>query len=176
MNWNHLTGIVDPLKEPGDISGTANSSYNFDLSPTPPYKYYRILGTAGTIRSDYIREAFFNQIGDVCDQDGDGVVNELDTNFDGDVCFDAIEAGHGQAFDDETGQLTPLGPSGVDGIGIPLSVSNGAGGVNYDINTTATSGFLTAQDCETPFECPQFTSECTIDWSSPTTTTNTLLK
>ncbi len=61
------------------------------------------------------------------DFDEDGLANHLDLDSDNDGIYDCVEAGHGEAF--ATGQLN----GGVDSFGIPLTVSDGLGGVTYTL-------------------------------------------
>jgi len=66
--------------------------------------------------------------------DTDGVLNCRDLDSDNDGIYDCVEAGHGQSF--TNGQLT----GGVDLWGIPLSVSDGLGGVTYTLADSDLNG------------------------------------
>ncbi len=72
-----------------------------------------------------------------CDTDGDGVIDRLDLDSDGDSCFDALEGGSNftDAAIDGNGRLT----GGVDANGVPTSVSGG-----QSPGTVADAGQLSA--------------------------------
>ena len=64
------------------------------------------------------------------DSDNDGVPNSVDLDSDNDGIYDAVEAGSGE--DSTDGMLD----GDVDGFGIPNSVSDGSGGVTYEVVNT----------------------------------------
>jgi hypothetical protein len=65
----------------------------------------------------------------VCDTDGDGIMNQLDTDSDGDGCGDATEAG---ATSNTTSNFTFSGPFGSNGLQNSLETSSESGIVNYN--------------------------------------------
>ncbi|MFN7832436.1 MAG: hypothetical protein ACK5Q2_10680, partial [Bacteroidota bacterium] len=64
----------------------------------------------------------------ICDTDGDGIPNSLDTDSDGDGCSDALEAG---ATTNTTPGYTFTGPYGANGLANSLETSSESGEVNY---------------------------------------------
>ena len=71
-----------------------------------------------------------------CDDDGDGVVNRFDLDSDNDGIYDVFESSSGQA--QSGGILT----GGQDGDGIPSSVSNGNGFIDYIVSDSDNDGLL----------------------------------
>ena len=74
------------------------------------------------------------------DRDQDGIEDYLDLDSDNDGIYDAIESGSGDT--QANGRLT----GGIDLYGIPLSVSDGSGGVDYAYANTDSSDDLDAYD------------------------------
>jgi len=68
------------------------------------------------------------------DVDNDNVDSRFDLDSDNDGIFDCVEAGHGQSF--SNGRLI----GGVDAQGIPLTVSDGSGGINYSYTNSDGTG------------------------------------
>ena len=61
------------------------------------------------------------------DSDGDGVLDHLDLDSDNDGVYDAVESGH--CLPHNGGRLV----GGIDALGIPAAVSDGAGFINYAV-------------------------------------------
>ena len=98
MYWKDLSAAVYSTATSGTFT-IANT-----LSSTTKFKYFRLVGVAGTSGYGGVSEARFNLIAstnasanpkNICnnDTDGDGIFNQNDLDSDGDSCPDAIEAG-----------------------------------------------------------------------------------
>jgi hypothetical protein len=99
-------GIWTDLSTP--VASTATSgtfTVNNTLAPTTKFKYFRLIGVAGTSSYGGVTYVAMNLVApynpsanpkETCvgiDSDNDGKFNHLDLDSDGDLCFDAIEAG-----------------------------------------------------------------------------------
>ncbi len=94
--WSDLSAAVASTATTGVFTVT-NS-----LATSSKFKYYRILGVAGTCYYGGVLNASFNVVSSTApmpiagctnDIDGDGKLNHLDLDSDGDSCPDAIEEG-----------------------------------------------------------------------------------
>jgi hypothetical protein len=95
--WFDLTGTLTYNNAATSTSGglsSANSNIATFTSNTNSYKYYRIFGLAAAPGNGWATEVYFKEsICSASDTDGDGIVNSLDLDSDGDGCPDAIEGG-----------------------------------------------------------------------------------
>jgi hypothetical protein len=95
--WSDLTGTLTYNNAATSTSGglsTSNSNIATFASNTSSYKYYRIFGLAAAPGNGWATEVYFKEsICSASDTDGDGIVNSLDLDSDGDGCSDAIEGG-----------------------------------------------------------------------------------
>ena len=106
----------------------------------------RITGTSINTRAHSIEFAcvsnFLNPTTYLLDFDEDGHPNSLDLDSDNDGIYDCTESESGEA---HTGGVLN---GGVDAYGIPLSVSDGSGGVNYSYGNADASEGLNAFDTD----------------------------
>jgi hypothetical protein len=121
-----------------------------DTSSTA-YQYYRILGLSGTTRIGSTREfipAIVNYVPsahpkNTCttDTDGDGILNQLDLDSDGDGCSDAYESG---ATNNTTANFAFTGTMGTNGLDNSKETVADNGIINYTstYNTYAIYKFL----------------------------------
>ena len=103
------------------------------------YAVVRLNGTFSSISFDYL--AYENYVNfsfgadffTTCDSDGDGIVDQFDTDSDNDGCPDAIEAGH-QDLDNDG--VLGNSPVTVDANGLVISQGgyNGSNNVVVDAN------------------------------------------
>jgi len=110
----------------------------------------RTAGTNSGTRAHSIEFAclsnYLNPTTYLMDFDKDGHPNFTDLDSDNDGIYDCIESLSGQAHTD--GILT----GGVDAWGIPLSVSDGSGGVNYSYGDADSDGILNAYQLDSDFD------------------------
>jgi gliding motility-associated-like protein len=96
--WKDLSTPV------ASIATTGSFTVSNTLLPNTPFKYFRIIGVAGTCSYGGVTDlrinvpTTFNSSGypkEICtnDTNTDGKLNHQDVNSDGDSCFDGIEAG-----------------------------------------------------------------------------------
>ncbi len=78
----------------------------------------------------------------ICDNDGDGVLNSIDLDSDNDGIYDVFESSSGES--QSAGRLT----GGVDSDGIPNSVSDGAGSIDYQVADSNSDGIIDAIEVE----------------------------
>ncbi|MEO0006905.1 MAG: hypothetical protein RJA20_1101, partial [Bacteroidota bacterium] len=145
-NWvNLLTAAVNPADATNVTANgavTLANSNKFTVQQQPGlYTFYRIYGVAsanvlGGIASElyfdvYAPEyvaSFYPKSACTIDTDGDGIVNHLDPDSDGDGCSDAFEAG---ATASQTANYAFSGPYGTNGLVNSLETSPESGVVNY---------------------------------------------
>ena len=96
-------------------------------------RHYSSTGTDGPVR--WTMNVGYTPCSDA---DTDGVVDQFDLDSDNDGIYDVWEAGHGHP------QTNGRVNGGVDSFGIPLLVSDGAGGVNYTYADSDSNGTLDA--------------------------------
>ena len=98
INWTDLSTPTYSIATTGTFTIT-NS-----LAPSTKFKYFRIIGVAGTSNYGGVKEARFNLATSISpsanpkptctvDTDNDGILNQFDLDSDGDGCPDAKEAG-----------------------------------------------------------------------------------
>ncbi len=132
VNW---TDLSTPTYSTG-TTGTFTISNT--LATNTKFKYFRILGVAGTSNYGGVKEARFNLATSVSpsanpkptcttDTDNDGILNQFDLDSDGDGCSDAIESGSST-----TATSTSTYPTGSD------TVVNGL----LDVYESATPGVV----------------------------------
>lgn len=134
VNWLNLSGIITTSgPQTGIVSGSTYAE-NLSFGNENPYTYYRIYGVSGETINWYLTEVYFQALLLVCDTDGDGISNHLDLDSDGDGCFDAAEAGHGEIYDTD-GVLD--GEFGENGLDNDLETSDSStADINYTISST----------------------------------------
>jgi hypothetical protein len=150
LAWTDLlpAAIPSPLNATnvtanGSISLTNSNKFTITANAAP-YKYYRIFGvgtTAANILAGIASEFYFDVNALVnpasllpkatCteDTDGDGILNHLDLDSDGDGCSDAIEAG-----------TAPLGTTAFSATSFFDPATTGANGFRDALETGPESG------------------------------------
>ena len=140
IDWKDLSTAVSSTANTGSFT-VSNS-----LAPTLKFKYFRLIGVAGTSYYGGVTNVTLNlptynpsanqKLTCTTDTDGDGIVNHLDLDSDGDGCFDAIEAGVLTSSAD--GKLpTPWGANGLADAKETVAESgiyNGIYSYDYAIN------------------------------------------
>ncbi len=115
---------VEILFKSGGV--TVNSSTQ--ISGQEGYVVLRMNGTYSEISFDYLaNESWVNfsfgaDFATFCDTDGDGIPDYLDTDSDGDGCFDAIEGGANFKSSDLDGEILK---GEVDANGVPIIANGG---------------------------------------------------
>jgi hypothetical protein len=140
-----LTAAVNPadatnITANGSVSLTNSNKITVQQQPGL-YQFYRIYGVASAnVLSGIASEIYFDVYSPeyvsssypkpacTVDTDGDGVVNYLDSDSDGDGCSDAFEAG---ATSDITANFDFSGPYGTNGLANSLETEPESGMVNY---------------------------------------------
>lgn len=133
VNWALSNGAANTFKMQGSVNGlswtdlsvavastatTGTFTVSNTLLPNNVYSYYRLIGVAGTsyyggvteirlIPNNYVASAH-PKLTCVSDTDGDGILNHLDLDSDGDGCPDAVEAG----VSSNAGAITSMSSSG----------------------------------------------------------------
>ncbi|MEG1592136.1 beta strand repeat-containing protein [Chryseobacterium sp.] len=133
VNWALSNGAANTFKMQGSTDGTSWTDLSVavastattgtftvsnSLLPNNVYSYYRLIGVAGTsyyggvteirlIPNNYVASAH-PKLTCVSDTDGDGILNHLDLDSDGDGCPDAVEAG----VSSNAGAITSMSSSG----------------------------------------------------------------
>ena len=134
MYWKDLSAAVYSTATSGTFT-IANT-----LAGTTKFKYFRLIGVAGTSGYGGVSEARFNLIASTnasanpkstCnnDTDGDGIFNQNDLDSDGDGCPDAIEAG-----------TAPIGTSAFGNTSFLNPATTGANGFANILETATESG------------------------------------
>ncbi|MFN7833942.1 MAG: GEVED domain-containing protein, partial [Bacteroidota bacterium] len=119
----------------------ANSNKFTVATNAASYRYYRIYGVAAAnvlagiatemyfdVHTASYQASYFPETTCTNDTDGDGIVNQLDSDSDGDGCSDALEAG---ATTNTAPGYTFTGPYGANGLANSLETSSESGEVNY---------------------------------------------
>jgi gliding motility-associated-like protein len=133
-NWKDLSAATFSTATTGTftISNT--------LATTTKFKYYRLIGVAGTSSYGGVYEARFNLSSSAnaspnpknsCtnDTDGDGKLNHLDLDSDGDGCPDAVEAG-----------TAPIGTTAFGSVSFFNPGTTGSNGFMNSLETATESG------------------------------------
>jgi hypothetical protein len=158
VNWSLSASAAMTFK----LQGSSNNSTWTDLSPavssiattgtftisntsatTSKFKYYRILGVAGTSNYGGVYDARFNLATNTIpsgspkascsnDTDGDNILNHLDLDSDGDGCADAIEAG-----------TAPRGTTANTATSFLNPTTTGANGFANSLETATENGIYT---------------------------------
>jgi hypothetical protein len=132
--WTDLSPAVS------SIATTGTFTISNTLATTSKFKYYRILGVTGTSNYGGVFDARFNLATNTIlsgspkptcsnDTDGDGKLNHLDLDSDGDGCEDAIEAGtvpRGTIANSATSFLNPT-TTGANGFANSLETATESG-------------------------------------------------
>ena len=135
--WTDLSPAVS------SIATTGTFTISNTLARTSKFKYYRILGVAGTSNYGGVYNATFNLATNTIpsgspkatcsnDTDVDGIVNHLDLDSDGDGCADAIEAG-----------TAPRGTTANSATSFLNPTTTGANGFANSLETATDSGIYT---------------------------------
>ena len=116
--WDNLSAAVASTATSGTFS------VNNTLLPNNTYRYYRLLGVAGTSYYGGVTEirlltATYNPSANpkptcVSDTDNDGLLNHLDLDSDGDGCSDAQEGGATSILTANFKFTGPVGANGLD--------------------------------------------------------------
>ncbi len=117
-NLAFTNGAANKVKLQGFVNGTwedlsvaanktvinARETFTNTIHPTKIYKKYRITGASGVVYYARVKEVYLNlnnykaslnnKLTCTADTDGDGKLNHLDLDSDGDGCSDAVEAGN----------------------------------------------------------------------------------
>jgi hypothetical protein len=135
--WTDLSPAVS------SIATTGTFTISNTLARTSKFKYYRIVGVAGTSNYGGVYNATFNLATNTIpsgspkatcsnDTDVDGIVNHLDLDSDGDGCADAIEAG-----------TAPRGTTANSATSFFNPTTTGANGFANSLETATDSGIYT---------------------------------
>ncbi|MFN5237593.1 MAG: thrombospondin type 3 repeat-containing protein, partial [Bacteroidota bacterium] len=157
--WTNLfTAAANPVNATNvTANGTvtlANSNKFTVATNAAAYRYYRIYGVAAAnvlagiatevyfdVNTSSYQASYFPKTTCTNDTDGDGILNQLDLDSDGDGCSDAKEAG---ATTSTTANYIFPGPYGANGLANSLETSSESGLVNY--NSTYSSYALNDEE------------------------------
>ncbi|WP_300978615.1 discoidin domain-containing protein, partial [Flavobacterium sp.] len=158
--WIDVTGTLTYNNVATSISGGL-SSINSNIASFPTnttaYKYYRVFGITGAAGNGWATEVYFKEgLCSVVDSDGDGVLNRLDLDSDGDGCPDAVEAGvtavatSGVAAANQLTATTIPSPYGANGLadGLETAVDNGVYKGTYTYSNAKSSTLDLCKDSD----------------------------
>ncbi|CCB68490.1 Protein of unknown function precursor; putative adhesin [Flavobacterium branchiophilum FL-15] len=126
-----------------------NNSAKLDMANNvTPYIFYRVMGISGSSAGGSAQEVYFTELKcNDLDSDSDTVVNRMDLDSDGDLCFDAKETGvTASKFNATTGVIT--GSIGVNGLADDLETTADTGFINYTATySKAINALIISCDC-----------------------------
>jgi len=124
-----------------DLVFAPSTTYEFRV-----YVYSKVTPTIAAVIDGF---TIYSHPCAIYDTDSDGVSNSLDVDSDNDGLFDALESGSAQPH--TNGVLDGL----VNDLGIPISVSDGASGINYSYWDTDSNSLMNAYDPDSDGDgCP----------------------
>ncbi len=146
VSGSDFTTITTPFNDQGLANTQISQTENFSITSASSSAFSCLSSDPS---SDNDNDGTLNyQDADFCtlnangvctnmDTDGDGIIDPFDTDSDNDGCYDAEEAGHGEAM--ETDNSIVASSAEVGNNGLDTSVENndtGTSGLNYTIDET----------------------------------------